>query len=887
MTTQLTQLICPTCTGYGVLSDADGVITCTTCQGSGVTLQAGPTTLSFSFPEIARPVGPSLRRLHHIMRLTLSVVSFALALASLTLITLHTHALSAILWQRDWYHLVFGLSGLTSMWALAHWSRRQTSKKSLHTLEGELAQKPETLELGDYANPRLFNLLDQAAYMAQQLHAPQVDDAILLLALLEQPRISMMIARLEVPPLEAADALRKQITNRGSEKVLSVSFLPQVRLRVLSAFQKALDHHFPYIDLEDVLLAYAEEPGQFADLFKAYHLDAKIVYATTRWYAAEQERRRQWAFWLERGRSRPQGFMNRAWTALPTPFLDQFSKDITSTASSGLLDGTMVREAEVERALEILGGTQQNSVLLVGEPGSGKTSVLETIALRMVEENVPEVLKDKRLVELDLPSLLSDAENAKENTQHVVDEVAQAGNVILAIPEIQALVGSDASGGLDAASVFANGLKQGALQIISTATFGDYHRYVESNETLSSLLAILELKALSPEQAIDALEEEAMNLEQHHRVFLTYPAIEAAARLAAQYLPDQPLPASGITLLDEAAGRVAKEKRRWVQHTDVEKAVEKRTNVPVQAAGSAEADTLLNLEEQLHTRVVGQEEAIKGVSEALRRARAGLQNPNRPISSFLFVGPTGVGKTETAKALADIYFGSEKVMVRLDMSEYQDPQSINRLIGAPAASSESYTEGGALTQPIREHPFSLILLDELEKAEPQVLNLFLQLLEDGRLTENSGRTVHFNNCIIIATSNAGSTEVVQMLQQGMQPQELQTKVLGLLQQHFKPEFLNRFDAIIPFHALRPGELMQIVRIMVQDVIKKAADQRITLTFSEDALQKLVAIGYDPTYGARPLRRAIQDKAEGLLARLILEGKTGADQALQITAEMLQ
>jgi ATP-dependent Clp protease ATP-binding subunit ClpC len=883
----LQTIICPNCTGYGVLTGEDKVIiTCSTCLGKGISAQLGSTVLSFDIPALIQPVSKSSHRTNHIVRVTLSLISFGLVALSLFLIASQAKNLNELLWKQGLPHALFGLSGLTSMWALSHWNQRQTSKKSLHELEADLADNPPTLNLTEYANPRIHELFEQAAYNAQQLHTPAVDEALLLLTLLEQPRISMMIARMEIPPDDFTDALRKQVGKRSTDQISLVSFTPEVRSRLFKALDQALTHQFPYLDLEDIFLAYAEEPGIFAPLFTQYNLTKEEVYATTRWYAAEQEQRRQWTFWLERGRSRPKGFMNKAWTALPTPFLDQYSLDITSQAASGYLEGTSVRTSELERMFEVLGGTKQNNVILVGEPGVGKTTLLNSLAMRMIEENVPEILKDKRLVQLDLPALLSKKDTAEESIQKILDEVGQAGNVILSVPDAQALVGTSDSG-LDAAGVFANALNQGVVQVVTAATHADYHRYIESNSALATHLTMIELKPLQPEQTLEVLEQEASTLEGRQHVFLTHPALEAAAKLAAQYMPDQALPASALTLLDEAASAVANQKKRWVQKEDVEKAIEKKTNIPVQAAKSDEADKLLHLEDELHRRVVGQVQAITAVSEALRRARAGLHNPNRPISSFLFVGPTGVGKTETAKAVADIYYGKAQAMMRLDMSEYQDAKSIYRLIGAPAADSDSYTEGGTLTQPIREHPFSLILLDEIEKADSQVLNLFLQLLDDGRLTENTGRTVSFNNCIIIATSNSGSTEIAQLLQQGLPPKELQQGVMAQLQKQFKPEFINRFDAVIPFHQLHLNEVTEIAGIMLNEVIAKAKQQNITLSFTPEAVQKLAEAGFDATYGARPLRRTIQDKVEGLLAKQILNGSIKSGQSLQITAEMIQ
>jgi ATP-dependent Clp protease ATP-binding subunit ClpC len=881
----LTLSACPTCAGFGVRQEKTGTITCTVCNGRGMWMQTvDGKTLFYPMPEFVHMRQHESTRMTHAVQLGLAGLSITVTSATgLYLVLTSLDNLGAVIWMKGVVHFIFGVSGLISMGALTHLKNHHTSTASLHELPGDIAiaSPDKPLDLSPYANPRVALLIGACAETANEYHSPYVDEAILLITLLRQPRIGGMLGRLEHDVANVIEAVVPFISQRGGGSVTGAILQPVVRERIYAGLEEALSHDFPYLDLEDILLGYADKPGIFTEVFANFGLGYDEVYAVTRWYASEQERMHQWAFWLEKGRTRPKGFMNKAWTALPTPLLDQYSVDLTRQAGNGALSAATTRTAELQSIMQVLGRTKKNNVLLIGEPGVGKSTVLGALALRMIEENVPEILKDKRLISLDVASLLSS--DGQQKMSAVLDEIVQAGNVILAVPEVQSLV---SGGSLDASNLLSSALDRAYIQVVSTATYVDYHRYVESNATLTSLLEVIEIKEMSTEEAVSVLEEESPAIENRQKVFLTYPALTAAATLAKRYIPDRVLPDSALSLLDEAAAAVAQRGERWVQKSDVESTLEKKTNIPIQEADSREADLLLHMEDTLHERIIGQEQAIKVVAESLRRARAGLQDARKPINSFLFVGPTGVGKTETAKAVADLYFGSAEAMIRLDMSEYQDPTSVYRLIGAPAASSDSFTEGGALTQPIREHPFSLLLLDEIEKANTDVLNLFLQLLDDGRLTENTGRTVQFNNSMIVATSNAGSLEIMQLLTQGLAPKELTAEIMKVLQKHFKPEFINRFDAVVPFYPLRPEEVDKVVGVMLERVVHAAAEQKIAISFTPEAITKLGVLGYDPQYGARPLRRVIQDKVEGLLANLILEKKLVSGQSLQIGAEMI-
>jgi ATP-dependent Clp protease ATP-binding subunit ClpC len=868
-----THATCPNCAGWGATGEPGSFLTCQVCSGTGVWLvDDSGHTFTYPFDTLVHPHSAQHFLLTKILRYTLVLGSVTLALACFAIILSQATTFTDVLWQGGWPHVGFGLAGLGSMAAFATFEKRRGSEKNLHNLSPD-----QNADLSDYAHSRLGELINEAGLIALSLHDDIITDSTFLAALIAHPRTQSMVARLEHVPDDVIDASKTFLAQGTAQHPTSV------RIH-LTAFQKALSNDFPYADLEDLLLVYSEDATWSKALFKQFDLNPKTVLSITKWYAEDSERMRRWAFWKERGRVKPKGFMNKAWTALPTPFLDQYSRDLTSLAAQGALEGSDTHKEYVQRSLEILGNPTNHNLLLVGEAGVGKTGVLSAIAFKMVAEEVPEALRDHRLIEVDIAALPSSGE-AQEHVQKMLEEVQLAGNVILAIPEIQSLVASN-QGPLDAAAVLASSLKQGIIQVISTATYADFHRYVEQNALLTSLLTVVEIKPPSVEETVTILEEQSARIEAREQVYFTYPAIEAAATLAERFLTGQVLPQSAITLMGEAASAVHNNKKHWVQASDIQASVEKRTGVPIQATTQEEGERLLNLENELHSRIVGQEQAVSAVSNALRRARAGLHSGDRPIATFLFVGPTGVGKTEMAKAVANLYFGNEESFTRLDMSEYQNGTSVYRLIGPPATNTESFTEGGDLTQPIREHPFSLILLDEIEKAHPDVLNLFLQLLDDGRLTENTGRTVQFRNTIVVATSNAGSQEISRLIGEGIKPDELPKQMLSLLTQSFKPEFLNRFDAIIPFSPLTQNEAQSVTTLLLQAVIATAAEQNITLTFTDDAIVYLTEVGYDPQMGGRPLRRVIQDKVEALLAKRILSGETPKGSSLEISGDML-
>lgn len=628
-----------------------------------------------------------------------------------------------------------------------------------------------------------------------------------------------------------------------------------------------------------------------------------------------------------------------------TPTLDKLARDMTQMARNQQLDPVVGRDAEIRRTIQILSRRTKNNPVLIGEPGVGKTAIAEGLAQEMVAGTVPAELANKRLMVLDMGSLVAGTKYRGEfenRLKKVIDEIQADGHVILFIDELHTLIGAGgAEGAIDASNILKPALARGELQTIGATTLDEYQKYIESDAALERRFATVQVDEPTPEESLAILKGLRPRYEAHHHVKITDEALEQAVKLSDRYISDRFLPDKAIDLMDEAAAMVrinAEEKktrkpsldeqiaelqsakeaaieqqdfdraadlreqelslrakqeqqadrvseRQAEQHyrlkvtgEDVAKVVAEWTGVPLTQLKRSESDRLINLEKVLHKRVIGQNEAVDAVAKAIRRARSGLKNPNRPIGSFMFLGPTGVGKTELAKALAEAMFGSEDNMIRIDMSEYMEKFSTSRLIGA-APGYVGYDEGGQLTEKVRQHPYSVVLLDEAEKAHPDVFNLLLQVLDDGYLTDSKGRRVDFRNTIIIMTSNLGATQLQDEKEVGFgargMSQDYNAMAGAIRQQlklHFRPEFLNRIDETIIFHSLNKQELHQIVKLMTNELRDRVAEQEISLKVTPAAVDLIAAVGYDPEYGARPLRRAIQDKIEDRLSTALIDGE---------------
>ena len=543
----------------------------------------------------------------------------------------------------------------------------------------------------------------------------------------------------------------------------------------------------------------------------------------------------------------------------------------------GYLDLCIDREKEFAEMFRIMEGSSIKALILVGEPGVSKTAIIEGLAQKMIADDVPAFLQDKRLVSLSISRLLAGASAslAQQRLLISLNEIIMAGNVVLCIENINDLMGISGGGaeGMDLSEVIVEALSKNLIILIATANSYNYSRQVE-NTGLGNVTKKIEINEPDLNGTIGILEGKISFIEGKNNVHFSYDALEQAAKLTDRYISDKFLPYKAITLLEEVAVwvKVNKGSDKFVTGNDVATLLSDKIKMPVSQITESESEKLLNLEEIIHERVVDQEEAVMAVANSLRRARAELRDINRPIANLLFLGPTGVGKTELAKAIAAVYFGSEENMVRLDMSEYQEKDSVNRLIGAPAG----YGEGlGLLTEAVRKKPFGIVLLDELEKAHPDILNLFLQVMDDGRLTDATGRTVDFTNVILIATSNAQTAFIQEKVKAGVSVEEIKKELMeSELKQYFKPEFINRFDNIIVFKPLGFDEVVKITGLMLKSVAKNLEAKGVNFQASDEAIKELAQVGFDPQYGARPLRRAIQERVDNALAQFLLTGKIG-------------
>ncbi|HLP91308.1 MAG TPA: ATP-dependent Clp protease ATP-binding subunit [Nostocaceae cyanobacterium] len=631
-----------------------------------------------------------------------------------------------------------------------------------------------------------------------------------------------------------------------------------------------------------------------------------------------------------------------------TPTLDEFGSNLTQMAIDNKLDPVVGRAKEIERVIQILGRRTKNNPVLIGEPGVGKTAIAEGLATRIATKDVPDILEDKRVVTLDIGLLVAGTKyrgEFEERLKKIMDEIRQAGNVILVIDEVHTLIGAGAAeGAIDAANILKPALARGELQCIGATTLDEYRKHIERDAALERRFQPVMVGEPSVDETIEILYGLRDRYEAHHKLKISDEALVAAAKLSDRYISDRYLPDKAIDLIDEAGSRVRlinsqlppaakeldkelrqilKEKDDAVRSQDFDRAGELRdremeikaeiraiaqnktngasgdglepvvteediahivaswTGVPVNKLTESESEKLLHMEDTLHQRLIGQDDAVKAVSRAIRRARVGLKNPNRPIASFVFSGPTGVGKTELAKSLASYFFGSEEAMIRLDMSEYMERHTVSKLIGSPPG-YVGYNEGGQLTEAVRRRPYTVVLFDEIEKAHPDVFNMLLQILEDGRLTDAKGRTVDFKNTLLILTSNIGS-KVIEKGGSGIgfefaedatesQYNRIRSLVNEELKQYFRPEFLNRLDEIIVFRQLNKAEVTQIADIMLKEVFGRLTEKGITLEVTDRFKDRLIQEGYSPSYGARPLRRAIMRLLEDSLAEEILSGR---------------
>ena len=747
----------------------------------------------------------------------------------------------------------------------------------------------------------------------------------------------------------------EMLIGRGNEDTNveeTIGFTPRTKRVIENAFKEAKRLDSEYIGTEHMLIGIMKEGDSVAvRIMLDLNINPQKIYNEIIKLVSEDENINLNS---KQANNKNIGSFNQ------TPTLNQFGTDLTKQAGEGKLDPVIGRTEEIQRVVQILSRRTKNNPCLIGEPGVGKTAVVEGLAEKIIAGDVPETLKNKRVVNVDISSMVAGAKyrgDFEERIKKSLAEVKKVGDVILFIDEIHTIVGAgSAEGAVDAANILKPLLARGEVQVIGATTLNEYRRYIEKDAALERRFSPVNVGEPTPDETVEILEGIRDKYEAHHNVKITKEAIESAVKLSVRYINDRFLPDKAIDLVDEAASRVKmrnytrpdsikkledkvlsidKEKEEAVRVQDFEKAANLRdkenetkkklekekqkwedrntksvsvlteediadvisswTGIPVKKLTQDENEKLKNLEKTLHERVIGQNEAVEAVAKAIRRGRVGLKDPNRPIGSFLFLGPTGVGKTELSKALAETLFGNENAMIRIDMSEYMEPHSVSKLIGSPPG-YVGFDEGGQLTEKIRRKPYSVILLDEVEKAHPDVMNMLLQILDDGRLTDAQGRTVNFKNTVIIMTANIGARLITDKNMLGFsnnnnkneetqkEYETIKKDVMGELKKQFRPEFINRIDEIIVFHKLNNEDIRKIMDIMLNQLISRLKEQEIDIEIDESVKKLLIEKGVDIKYGARPLKRTIQNILEDKIAEAMLDGKITVSKKAKVIAE---
>ena len=715
----------------------------------------------------------------------------------------------------------------------------------------------EDMTVLTHLDQRSLQVLDAAQKETIRIKQPTMQPEQLLLGLLYDQEVFQLIEQFS---LKAGDIVREIQSQEQIGTFEGQPSLGEESKRLLEqAFVLAKERKMDFVMPEDILMA-----------FVSSNLAASAILATQ---GIQKEKVEE-----KLANSTKYNFGNKS-------ALLEFGVDLTKLAEEDKLDPVAERENEIERTIHILSRRIKNNPIIIGNAGVGKTAIIEGFAQRIVAGKVPHDLIGKRIVQIDIASLVAGAAHRgefEERLRNVIKEVqVSAGKIILFIDEIHTLIGAgQTEGALDASNIIKPFIARGQLQIIGSTTISEYRRYIEKDKAFERRFQTVLVEEPTEEAAVKMVNVLKSKYEAFHKVTFTDEAIEAAVKLSKRYIGDRYLPDKAVDVLDEAAAdvRLAQEAQKrtsnQVTRQDIESVISKWTNIPITKLDENESEKLLHLEDFIHKRLINQEIAVQAIAQAVRRGRIGLTNTSRPIASFIFLGPTGVGKTELAKTLAEILFGKEEAMIRLDMSEYMEKHEVAKLIGAPPG-YVGYEEGGQLTEAVRIKPYSVVLFDEVEKAHPDVFNILLQVLEDGRLTDNKGNVISFKNTIIIATSNIGSSLIQQELQkkEDASPEELKhikALVENELHKFFKPELLNRFDEIIMFEPLGQKHMLEIAKLQLEKTAKLLIDQQVTLTAEPKALEQLAKEGYDPMYGARPLRRLIQSAIENPIATLLIQ-----------------
>lgn len=796
--------------------------------------------------------------------------------------TLIAHPLRLFLFWNKFNPLI--LIFLLSLWfdlfliykkSEARAAKKKIDYKNFAALINKKTLKPKKFNIAKAYDDIALRAIEDAYVLANKLRQREVTIIHLFRVLLKVKEVQTLFIRLNIDAKKLVELVDRRLVKPQDDDFKGVSELAPALEEVLTlAFVEAYNLEQLSVDVLNIVSFCYQHDPILAEVLYDLEIDSNKIINTVEWFRVNRRLLLSYKAYRASALLKPGTGMNRAYTAIATPTLDHFSHDVTIQSKFGGNDVCVGRQKEINSIFEALMGGH-SGVLLVGPSGVGKSTIVTGLAQLMVEENVPPFLKDKRLVELDVSRLISgaDAAQAEERLLTAISEINRSGNIILYIDNVENLIGISAGSqeSLDLSEVLAEALSRKHLMCLASATTENYSKYIE-NKSLGTVFTTIGVKEPEFNEAIQILESKVGFLESKYDVYIVYSALEQAVKMSERYLHDKFLPLKAIDLLEKATLIAAKNfqndpSKCFCGGEEVAAAIGEMTGIPVSKVTVNESQKLLGLETEIHKRLIDQEEAVKAVSASLRRARAQLKDGKRPIASFLFLGPTGVGKTELAKAVSQVYFGDEDYLVRVDMSEYQYPDSVRKMIGDVDGAL------GYLTEAVRKKPFSLVLLDEIEKAHPDILNLFLQLLDDGRLTDGQGRTISFTESIIIATSNIGALYIQEQIRTKTSINIIKQELIdNQLNKYMRPELINRFDGIIVFKPLSEADVLAITTLMLKKIKKNLGDKGINLKADKDGVAILAHDGYDPKFGARPLRRLLQDRIEDEIANRLLGGE---------------
>lgn len=882
-----TYITCPVCAGKG--KNKYG-LKCPNCDGLGLGAFAYNRFFYWA-PKLGRAM-IELDHLRQKFHLAINLISFAASILGLLALGLwvylaseHSIGLGAFAFWRE-KHILILVFWIGMIFAMFVFYRLSEEIRRMHRIKpltyeekarevdiadnwDELRKAKSKLKIDVSAGftKEASNKVEEAFLLAHKLEQAYVTPAHLFFVSLTDKQVAAMLSRLNVDSKDLLELLRKRITSfeRGAKKT---ELSKTVREVLVEAYVSAYQMGQSKVTAKNFIIPCLNKDKILKELLYDLEVDTNKIYNVLLWFIINEKQIEAYRKFRQMAQFKPSTNMDRAYTSVATPALNTLGYDLTVAAKWGKLDYCVAREQEINKMWQHF-ESGATGVLLVGPPGVGKKTIIDGIAQLMVKENVPKFLQDKRLVEVDAARLISGADPAQAQGRllRIIDEVRMAGNIVLFFNNIENMIGITSGGeqSLDLAEVLASALERRQIFCLAAASQENYNKYIEG-KSLGQVMEMVEVAEPEGNQVIQMIESKIGYFEGKYKVYFSYNSIEQVIKLSSQYIHDKYLPEKAIRLLELVAVRVSKDKGEYalVSKEDIAAVISEETNIPVTKIGVNEGRQLLELEDNIHKRMINQEEAVHQVSASLRRARTQLREGKRPIANFLFLGPTGVGKTELAKSVAEIYFGDEDYMIRVDMSEYQHPDSVQKMIG------DAQGAKGYLTEAVRQRPFALVLLDEIEKAHPDILNLFLQVMDDGRLTDGQGRTIDFTNAIIIATSNAGAIFIQEQIFKGQNIEDFKDALINdYLIKMMRPELVNRFDGVIVFSPLSMENVVDITRLMLKQIEKMLEPKGIGLRAEEEGIRRLAKEGFDPKFGARPLRRLLQERIEDEIANYIL------------------